>query len=68
MQRKKESSARKPSKGGRGRVAQVIAKGTLLASLAASQWGSLPDVDTRFRLFSSSLVDRLHEPITRLHE
>jgi hypothetical protein len=55
-----------------GRIVRTIANGTVLAvGLAAAQFGvpdSLPDNDPRFSIFSKTLVDRLHEPITRHHE
>jgi hypothetical protein len=50
------------------RVVRKIAQSTLFAAgLAAAQLG-LPENDPRFPLFSRTLVDKLHEPISRLHE
>jgi hypothetical protein len=54
---------------GKGRhFARTIARGTLfVAGLAVSQFG-FPENDPKFPIFSRTLVDRLHEPITRYHE
>jgi hypothetical protein len=50
------------------RVVRTIAQGTLFAAgLAVAQFG-LPENDPRFPIFSRTLVDKLHEPITRYHE
>jgi hypothetical protein len=50
------------------RVVRKLAQGTLFAAgLAAAQFG-LPENDPRFPIFSRTLVDKLHEPMTRYHE
>ena len=43
-------------------------RGSMLAAgLALSQLYA-PEQDPRFQVFNPSLVDRLHEPISRYHE
>jgi hypothetical protein len=50
------------------RAARTLAQGTLLAAgMVAVQIGGA-EVDSRFQLFDPNLLDRLHAPITRLHE
>jgi hypothetical protein len=50
------------------RIARQLAQSTLLAAgIAATQIG-LPEIDPRFPMFDRNLVDRLHDPITRVHE
>jgi hypothetical protein len=50
------------------RVVRKIAQGTLFAAgLAAAQFG-LPESEPKVPLFSRTLIDKLHEPISRHHE
>jgi len=47
---------------------RTLAQSTLLAAgLVASQL-NLPEIDPRYKIFDSTLVDRLQAPITRYHE
>ncbi len=49
-------------------MVRTLAKGTLLAAgLAATQF-RFAEFDPRFRVFNPTLVDRLHAPVTRIHE
>jgi hypothetical protein len=45
-----------------------VARGSLFAAgLALAQFGA-PEQDPRFQVFNPSLLDSLHEPISRYHE
>jgi len=60
---------RHPASARRGRrIVRTLAQSTLLAAgLVASQL-NLPEIDPRYKIFDSTLVDRLQAPITRYHE
>ena len=50
------------------RIVSTLAQSTLLAAgFAVAQLG-IPEIDSRFHLFSPTLVDSLQAPITRYHE
>ncbi len=77
MTRKKEHNpARGPaaarrlsSAAGKGRrIVRTLAKSTLLAAGIAVTHLGVAEVDSRFKLFDRTLVDRLQAPITRYHE
>jgi hypothetical protein len=63
------ASASSPASNARGkRIVSTLARSTLLAAgFAVAQLG-IPEIDSRFQLFSPTLVDRLQAPITRYHE
>jgi hypothetical protein len=49
-------------------MARKLAQSTLLAAGIAAAQASIPEIDPRFPVFNRTLVDRLHEPVTRYHE
>jgi hypothetical protein len=77
MPRKKESlPARAPAKTdhpasvavkGR-RIVRTLAQSTLLAAGIAVTHLGVAEIDSRYQVFSPTLVDRLHAPISRYHE
>jgi hypothetical protein len=65
-QKRKGAASRAPAQR-RPSVAKIARRSVLAAGLALAQLGNL-EQDSRFHLFSRSLLDRLHEPISRYHE
>jgi hypothetical protein len=64
MTRKKEHT---PARKGR-RIVRTLAKSTLLAAGFAVTHLGVAEVDSRYKLFDRTLVDRLQAPMTRYHE
>lgn len=54
--------------GGGRRIVRTIARSTLLAAGLAATHLTVAETDPRCPLFSPTLLDRLHAPITRYHE
>jgi hypothetical protein len=50
------------------RIVSTLAKSTLFAAGIAVTHLGVAEVDSKYKLFDRTLVDRLHEPITRHHE
>jgi hypothetical protein len=50
------------------RIVRKLAQSTLLAAGIAVTHLGVAEVDSKYKLFDRTLVDRLHEPITRHHE
>ena len=55
------------AKAGR-RIVRTLAQSTLFAAGIAVTHLGVAEVDSKYKLFDRTLVDRLHEPITRHHE
>jgi hypothetical protein len=63
------ATPRRPGPAGKGRrIVRALAQSTLLAAGIAVTHLGVAEMDSRFRLFDRTLVDRLHAPITRYHE
>ena len=50
------------------RIVRTLAKSTLLAAGIAVTHLGVAEIDSRFKVFDRTLVDRLQAPITRYHE
>jgi len=50
------------------RIVRTLAKSTLLAAGIAVTHLGVAELDSRFKVFDHTLVDRLRAPITRYHE
>jgi hypothetical protein len=50
------------------RIVRTLAQSTLLAAGIAVTHLGVAEIDSRFRVFDRTLVDRLQAPITRYHE
>jgi len=64
---KKSPEAVTAGKGGR-RIVSTLARSTLLAAGLVATHFTVAEIDPRCPLFSPTLLDRLHSPVTRIHE
>lgn len=50
------------------RIVRSLAQSTLIAAGFAATQFHVAEFDPRFRMFDRTLTDRLHAPISRIHE
>jgi len=67
-QARPRANPKRPASGRGRRIVRTLAKSTLFAAGFAATQLNVAEIDSRFRMFDRTLMDRLHAPITRYHE